>query len=182
MGTPLKVMTGRKVGRWTVLERASSPPQRSGLAHWLCICDCGTKRIVDGGTLRSGGTHSCGCYRRDSQSKRQTKEDGAFTLVRNTYKASAKQRNLKWSLTDDQARDLFQSPCHYCGVLPYRKSVSWGGKEFVYNGIDRIDSDAGYTLGNTVSSCRPCNVAKMDREYGDFIQWAIRIAELHAQS
>jgi hypothetical protein len=30
-------------------------------ALWLCECDCGNRSIVDGPSLRSENTHSCGC-------------------------------------------------------------------------------------------------------------------------
>ena len=52
-------LSGRRVGRWLVLERA--PNDERGAARWLCRCDCGTERSVDGGRLRQGETRSCGC-------------------------------------------------------------------------------------------------------------------------
>lgn len=30
-------------------------------ATWLCICDCGTEKVIQSGNLRSGNTRSCGC-------------------------------------------------------------------------------------------------------------------------
>lgn len=33
----------------------------SGMARWLCSCDCGNTSIVEGRMLRSGHTTSCGC-------------------------------------------------------------------------------------------------------------------------
>ncbi len=32
---------------------------------WLCQCDCGERRIVDGSSLKRGFTKSCGCLRRE---------------------------------------------------------------------------------------------------------------------
>ena len=45
-------------------------PKRSvaGQALWLCRCNCGKTKILFGGSLRSGGTKSCGCYRMDRAS------------------------------------------------------------------------------------------------------------------
>lgn len=49
-------LTGQKFGRWEVLGRAEK-------LHWICRCECGTEKPVDGGSLRRGDTKSCGCLR-----------------------------------------------------------------------------------------------------------------------
>ena len=54
-------LTGQKFNHWTVLERAENNAR--GGSRWKCQCDCEnhTIKIVDGWTLRSGKTLSCGC-------------------------------------------------------------------------------------------------------------------------
>ena len=64
-------LTGRRFGRLTVIERAESEftggePQ----AVWRCHCDCGQESFVISANLRSGGTKSCGCLRREVMQKR----------------------------------------------------------------------------------------------------------------
>lgn len=54
--TPLR-LEGQRFGRFTVL-RLSHCLRRS---YWVCLCDCGTERIVDSHNLKTGGTRSCGC-------------------------------------------------------------------------------------------------------------------------
>ena len=54
---------GRKFGRWTVLGEVSSTPR--GEKTCLCRCDCGTQRYVLERSLKSGGSLSCGCLRRE---------------------------------------------------------------------------------------------------------------------
>jgi hypothetical protein len=49
-------LTGRVCGRWTVISRDHSKP---GQMYWLCKCECGTVRIVQGGDLRNGGSKGC---------------------------------------------------------------------------------------------------------------------------
>jgi hypothetical protein len=51
-------MAGKKFGRLTVVSLDST--NRLG-AMWLCICECGNKKIILGCRLRSGCTKSCGC-------------------------------------------------------------------------------------------------------------------------
>lgn len=60
-------MEGQRFGRWTVLERAHKDTRG---VYWLCRCDCGVERIVNGRMLRSGKTKSCGCYYEGRQTKR----------------------------------------------------------------------------------------------------------------
>lgn len=56
-------ITGVTFGRWKVLDRAEN--NHRGLAMWLCICECGTERVVAGANLRNGISKSCGCLNKD---------------------------------------------------------------------------------------------------------------------
>lgn len=51
-------LTGRKFGRWHVFELLKG-------SYWRCVCDCGTSKLVAGGSLRSGVSRSCGCLLRE---------------------------------------------------------------------------------------------------------------------
>lgn len=55
-------LTGQVFGRWTVLGRSEANPPRT---YWLCRCECGHERSVEGHTLRTGLSTSCGCYRNE---------------------------------------------------------------------------------------------------------------------
>jgi hypothetical protein len=59
-------LTGQRFGCWTVIAYV-------GRSHWLCVCDCGARVIVDGGNLRRGGSKSCGCLGRELTKTRATK-------------------------------------------------------------------------------------------------------------
>ena len=54
-------LTGRKFGRLTVVRR-SLTMQRDKEVVLECICSCGNKCYVRGGSLRKGETHSCGFF------------------------------------------------------------------------------------------------------------------------
>ncbi len=53
-------LTGIRFGRWTVLY-----PHKivSGHFYWMCECECGNVKSVQGASLIKGHTTSCGCYR-----------------------------------------------------------------------------------------------------------------------
>jgi len=45
-------LAGQMFGRWTVVGYASS-------GKWNCRCQCGTKKLVNGSSLRRGATNGC---------------------------------------------------------------------------------------------------------------------------
>lgn len=61
MGDQLKNIKGQKFNRWTVLEFSHNNGRKS---FWKCRCDCGTESVIGSYSLRSGGSKSCGCFRR----------------------------------------------------------------------------------------------------------------------
>lgn len=63
MGAPLDLI-GQRFHRLTVMERIPSTPERR-LVLWRCRCDCGNIKDFTTGELRSGRTHSCGCFRQE---------------------------------------------------------------------------------------------------------------------
>lgn len=54
-------LKGKRFGRLVVTSWHDCP--RPGSHRWLCRCDCGNKKVVWGGSLRSGFVNSCGCLR-----------------------------------------------------------------------------------------------------------------------
>lgn len=55
-------LIGQKFGRLTVIAKVPSKSNRH--SRWKCLCDCGNITEVDSNNLTSGGTVSCGCFRR----------------------------------------------------------------------------------------------------------------------
>ncbi len=55
-----------KYGRWTVIKQTKDV---RGKLAWLCLCECGSKRIRTTSELKRGKSLSCGCYARKIQSK-----------------------------------------------------------------------------------------------------------------
>lgn len=60
-------MIGKKFGKLLVLERAPKNPNlKSRCKRYKCLCDCGQIIEVNGNSLRTGHTTSCGCSRKTS--------------------------------------------------------------------------------------------------------------------
>lgn len=56
-----KDLTGRRFGRLMV----EGPVVKNRVGRWQCRCDCGTEKIISGGSLNSG-SKSCGCLQRET--------------------------------------------------------------------------------------------------------------------
>lgn len=71
MGSTLIDMIGKKFGRLTVIKRVDDSVSKTGRrnACYLCRCDCGNSKVVQGRHLRDGSTVSCGCYARENKSE-----------------------------------------------------------------------------------------------------------------
>lgn len=85
------------------------------------------------------------------------------------YKHDTFQHNLshlkhrEFHLSFQQFYDIIKKPCYYCGS---KNSL---------NGIDRMDSEKSYKIGNCVSCCTICNRMKNNSNAIDFIFQVHRI-------
>ncbi len=76
-------LTGRTYNRLTVTSLHHIAD--NGARHWLCRCDCGTERIVEGASIKRGKVKSCGCLRREMSRV-------AVVLAQNTRRGAKVQR------------------------------------------------------------------------------------------
>lgn len=159
-------LSGKKFGKLLVIERKES--SKTGQARWLCQCDCGNKRIIFGNSLRKGRTKSCGCLRKTKIGI----GTASFNSLFRRYKKHAKKRNLTFNLSKKLFKQLINSDCFYCGRKPFQIIKSkYNSGNYIYNGIDRLDSSKGYFAKNCVTCCKQCNRAKTDMSVKDFYDW-----------
>ena len=71
----LKDLTGQRFGRLLVFSRCKNKHDYRK-AYWHCLCDCGCLHIVNGSSLLSGNTKSCGCYQFGNPQKKLNPLDG----------------------------------------------------------------------------------------------------------
>lgn len=165
-------LTNKKFGRWTVIKKAGYNKWRDSL--WLCRCDCGIEKIIQKRCLKSGGSKSCGCLKKEFWQSRKRLSPGLATMRQsiNIYKGHARRRGLGWNLTEKQFAEITQKDCYYCGAKPNNimKNISSNG-DYIYNGIDRVDNSKGYTIDNIVPCCRKCNRAKDTSSIREYKNW-----------
>lgn len=161
-----KDFTGQRFGRLVALERripridADGFPR--GSSRYWCRCDCGNELEVDGSSLNTGTSTSCGCKRIESIRARQGKRplEYKYNLL-----VSINQRtrpHLEISLTYEEFMGFTKiDSCHYCSA-----KIKWVTRAcdreklgYSYN-LDRKDNDIGYTKDNCVVCCGRCNFAK----------------------
>ena len=82
--------------------------------------------------------------------------------------------NHTFKLSFEEFKDLTQGNCYYCGVEPQLRTRKFTA---IANGIDRVDSNKGYSLDNTRSCCSICNMAKSDLTDLEFEKWLNRLVK-----
>jgi len=192
-------LLGKIFGDLTVICPAPNIIYKTSKAvQWLCKCSCGNEILISASCLlnKKRPRISCGCKNFTKTHGNQKFEDPkivSYKALIKRYRMSAKDKtkNISWSLTEDQAIQLFNGNCFYCGSSPistYNVYKTKAGRfttqhvdrakkaEIQYNGIDRIDSSLGYEISNVVSCCTICNFAKNELSLEDFYKWIEKLA------
>lgn len=94
------------------------------------------------------------------------------------HRRGAEKREISWELTLEEACQLVQQDCVYCGIASTPVTSSAPGWSLIgVNGIDRLDSSLGYTKNNCVTSCGTCNIAKAQMSVDAFYEWIRRVSD-----
>ena len=189
----IKVLINSRFGRLIVLRGTAKRKHNERI--WECLCDCGNIKEVATGHLRDGNTRSCGCLHKEAarrnsvisrvkatEANKKPYGEASFNSLYMNYHRNANKRNLIMDLTKDEFRRLTKQDCFYCGVGPnqvwLRKQTNPKHKtngEYVYNGIDRMDSNKGYTIDNVVPCCFKCNEAKNSLNVKEFYSYIVKV-------
>ena len=169
---PLK--PGTKFNYLTIIKY--SHQDKRWRRFYLCKCNCGKEKIIQGSLMISGNTKSCGCLRKEVRQLSRLPNDLAVKRqIIFGYKRHAKDRNISYNISENDFIKLLSKDCYYCGLIPsnIRKTKNHTG--FVYSGIDRVDSNKGYTKENCVACCEQCNKAKSNITKDEFAKWIKRV-------
>lgn len=151
---------------------------------YLIECKCGNRRHIHLSEWKRllTNTHKshiqAGCRQCSLLStpiEKQTK--AAYKNLYDNLKSSCTRINRVCSLSLEEASTLYQSNCYYCGTAPSNLYKSPNLNQFTlrYSGIDRIDSNKGYTNTNVVSCCFNCNRAKSNLDQREFLELVKKI-------
>jgi len=169
-------MIGKKFNRLKVLEFHHYDKHHR--KHYLCRCDCGVEKSVQGSLLKSGNTKSCGCLGIEIRKtiNKLPNDGGVINHIILQYKRHARNRKIEFHLTREEVDRLVRQPCHYCGTVGGNLKKTKNCRDgFRHNGIDRIDRAKPYISSNVVPCCGACNIAKGRMSREDFIKMAHKI-------
>jgi len=184
-----KDISGIRIGRLTVIEL----DHKEGWSnYWRCICNCGNTVVVKRSSLTriKRPTQSCGCLREDNHKIAMTGKaskarleygEASFNSLFRNYQYNAKIRGIVFEISKEDFKKMVKLNCFYCGREPSSIRAHGCGTygSFIYNGLDRLNSDDGYTVNNSVTCCQQCNRMKGRMKYGDFIDLVKEICSRH---
>lgn len=143
-------LVGKKFGRWEVIER--SVDYKNGEPQWLCVCDCGTKRIKRSSQLRASKYLSCGCYQKEVIIKRLTKhgaaKDGDVTPE---YRSWKHMRTRCTNIEYDQYEDYGGRGIKVCDRWLHSFEnffTDMGKRPSLLHTLERKDNDGNYEPPN----------------------------------
>ena len=146
-------MTGKRFGRYTVLYRTDN--DKFGNAVWMCQCDCGTIKAVNGGALRKGVTVSCGCFHRDK-----------VTQISTTHGKSRTKLFSTWQHMKARCNNPNHKHYKYYGGKGIKLCPEW---EHDFSSFEQWAINNGYAEGLTIDRINP------DKGYEPFnCRWATR--------
>lgn len=142
-------MTGRHIGRLTVIEECGRDSR--GEALWRCRCECGNEVIVSGGHLRSDNTKSCGCYQRERTVEAHTTHGMSKTRFYSVWKGILKRAGVHKGASEMNKRAYQDRGITVCDEwLVFENFRDWALSHGYSDDleIDRIDNDRGYCPEN----------------------------------
>jgi hypothetical protein len=171
-------LIGQRFGRLLVIQNH----KRKNRLCRICICNCGNIKSIRSTHLLKGITKSCGCLAKEIRTQKNIESRKYHPII-----SSARmiwKRRYKDGIKFDDFLILSQKECYYCGTPPFTKhiEVKKGSPEyvlkygtFIYNGLDRLDSNKNHSKNNVVPCCKYCNYAKNNRSYYEYVDWVKKI-------
>lgn len=140
-------ITNKRFGKLTAIKRTGTTSY--GKAIWLCKCDCGNYKEIDGSSLRKGNTKSCGCLVAENHPRKIITNISSTKKLYKLYSA-IKQRCYNKKCTNYKnygGRGIIMSDEWLNNSqLFYNWAIESGYKEGLT--IDRIDVNGNYEPSN----------------------------------
>lgn len=138
----MKDLTGMKFNRWTVLR---FDERRNKNYYWMCECECGTIKSVNGCHLPRGASKSCGCLNKEIITKHGLDGNKLYHVL-NSMKNRCNNPNNN-SYANYGGRGI--KVCEEWSNNPV-EFVKWANDSGYEEGltIERINVNDGYYPGN----------------------------------
>lgn len=150
-------LSGYRFGRLKVVslsrvdKRIKNGVTIGSRVYWDCVCDCGTRRIVEAYKLSSGHTKSCGCYQSDAARKAKTTHGGAprtgrhplYRVWRGMIERCTYRKHDGWAQYGGRGITVCSRWMDFSNFRA-DMAASWSPGL----SIDRIDPNGGYTPTN----------------------------------
>jgi len=177
-GKKTENLAGKCFGKWTVLKRDNEYKCNDYNAYWLCRCECGLEKPVNGSHLRLGKSLSC---RKCSEQKNKNRVPSRmFSRIKQCKKFDVCLGN-----TNDEIKkflyNLFEKQKGLCALSGFPIVFANTIKGDMYGettaSLDRIDSLKGYTKDNVQWVHKWINFMKQDFKQEDFINFCVAVAK-----
>lgn len=139
-------MVGKKIGKWTVLEKDISNKMP---VRWKCQCECGSLHTVSGGDLRRARSLQCSrCARIKSSTFHGMAKKGKIAPEYNSW---SQMKSRCMNANDKRYRDYGGRGIKICErwISSFESFLlDVGKKPSPIHSIDRIDNDGNYCPEN----------------------------------
>lgn len=142
-------LIGKNFGRLKVLSLENIDNHN---VKWNCICECGNHTVVSANNLRSGGTLSCGCYKKERIKEGTVIHNGTKTRIYKIYAKMLQRCNNKNDISYLRYGGRGIKVCKEwassrTGFIEFRNWALANGYSDELT-IDRIDNDGNYEPTN----------------------------------
>lgn len=188
-----QIEIGRRFGRLTVTDLMMTA-RRDGpglTLTALCSCQCGRSGLEKrASNLLSGTTTSCGCRPRIGADGPRWKGCGqlsgyAWAQITASARSRADRQKAHFEVTIEEAWQLFEAQGGRCALsgLPicFAETAEKKRQGQQTASLDRIDSRAGYTVGNLQWVHKDINKLKSDFQEGRFVELCKLVADYQAE-
>jgi hypothetical protein len=145
MPNRLKDLTGKRFSRLLVVERDNRPEKKG--TWWICRCDCGNTKSINGELLKRGKIKACGCLRGTCTPRKYKNSEGRPRLYKVWWHMINRCKNMR----DISYPNYGGRGITVCGEWEdFDKFAEWALKTGYEDDkeIDRIRVNEGYSERN----------------------------------
>jgi hypothetical protein len=143
MGKPID-LKGQRFGKWTIIEKAESPPGYGHLQFWLCRCDCGTEQVRKGAQMRyaekKGAQQAC---MRCAATKHGLSDTPEFNAWNQMHDRCRRQNHPAFMHYGGRGISVCERWSDFANFL-----ADMGERPTPKHSLDRIDNNGNYSPDN----------------------------------